>query len=544
MSSLVRRWLAAGIMRNPAYLVSAVLVAAGARLLLVGPADAAGDVALILATLAVVQAYEWAVAATMVALQRARRSTEDLPSLMLVAAAFWTGPLAATIEMVAQRPTLGACLAAGAGLIALGEMIACARVLGLRLSRAGQAVCAACIVLLVAVAPLLKTPDRATGDNELSLYAAWWVYAGVVLGCLALPRALRQHRPAADLAGFNVAARVELAFAAITLGATAAHLVGMNYAFFCHAAPFYASPALVALASVGFCAASRQDRSGRGFLTVSAALPAVALFLARSPFDERFPVDRLPPWMADPLIALSGLAALSWWHGFLCHRIALLLHAGTAALALMVFQIARGPVMHLHQIRADVWLLLLYLSVAYLLVVAWLRRSRCEALAAVYLHLVAVVLLVWERTQADLLIVCLVAGWSALVGMHVAVQRPGLAARLVPVVALAVIPWLLKSAETYEPFIALHSMLLMLVLWVAGHAWRWTRYRSMAIVLLLGHVAAFAWRWTAESGRPMAATLVLAGFAALAGGVLISWNKRSLVKHLCPDVRPDRAQAP
>ena len=67
-------WL---LRHNPLYLLSAALMALGARLCLVDPTDAAGDVAVILLTLAGLQAYEWAVGAVLLLLHRHRRAPED-----------------------------------------------------------------------------------------------------------------------------------------------------------------------------------------------------------------------------------------------------------------------------------------------------------------------------------------------------------------------------------------------------------------------------------------------------------------------------------
>ena len=80
------------IQRNPTYLISACLMAIGTRLLLVSPSDPTGDIKLILLTLAILQVYEWAVGAILLALHQAARSPEDRPSLLLVATIFWTGP--------------------------------------------------------------------------------------------------------------------------------------------------------------------------------------------------------------------------------------------------------------------------------------------------------------------------------------------------------------------------------------------------------------------------------------------------------------------
>src|SRR5262245_15636111 len=101
------RVLAWAIQRNPTYLVSAGLMTAGTRLFLVRSSGATGDIGVILLTLGLLQLYEWAVGGILLALFRARRSPEDIPSLLLVATLFWTGPMAATIEMIALRQEWG-----------------------------------------------------------------------------------------------------------------------------------------------------------------------------------------------------------------------------------------------------------------------------------------------------------------------------------------------------------------------------------------------------------------------------------------------------
>ena len=100
--------------RNPLYLLSAVLMAVGARLYLVSPSAAPGDLGLIITTLVVLQVYEWGVSGLLLVLHRCGRSPEDKPSILLVAVAFWTGPMAATIEMTAYHAELGSIVAAGA----------------------------------------------------------------------------------------------------------------------------------------------------------------------------------------------------------------------------------------------------------------------------------------------------------------------------------------------------------------------------------------------------------------------------------------------
>jgi len=295
------RWVEWMLRRNPLYLLSAVLVAVGARLYLVSPSAAPGDIGLIVTTLVVVQVYEWGVSGLLVLLHRSRRSPEDKPSLLLVAVVFWTGPMAATIEMTALRAELGTIVAAGACLIALGELLSVQRMLGIRMTIAGQLVGAACVVLLAVVPPFLRVSDGGARFSELYLYAAWWMLGALALLSLG---SIWSHRQASDRVGRSVRAALplgsELAFIAMVVAASAAHLVGMNHAFFCHASLFYASPLIIAVSVVAVEYLVTKRLWHHPLLLAASTLPVIALILAASPFDEDVPVGRGPVWFRDP----------------------------------------------------------------------------------------------------------------------------------------------------------------------------------------------------------------------------------------------------
>lgn len=507
------------IRRNPSYLVSACLMAAGSRLLLVGSSDPTGDLRLILITLAVLQLYEWMVAGILLVLQRAGRAPEDRPSLLLVASAFWTGPMAATIEMIALRPALGVYVAAGACLIAVAELRLCLRALNIQMSVAGQIVACACVILLATAPPFLKIPESNSGLNEIALYGTWWVFAGLVLLCLA---ALRP-RPA-ESAGWS-----EAAFLAMTIAATCVHLIGMNYGFFCHASYFYASPLIVALAVVGFRWLTPTKRAYKAVLALLTIMPGIAILLALQPFNEDVPVARMPPWLRDPMIAMAAMAGAAWWFGYRRHRKRILLHAGCAALALAALRALHGPIdepVVLASMRVPV---LLYGSAAYFMALAWMLRSRLEALAATAIQFVATAMMVRDQTPAAGLIICLAAGWSVWIAVHLAFRRPRWWVRVAPIAYLAIVPWMLAIAPDFQQWITAHALVLVAVLLVVGQLWRWTRYRTIAGLVAAGHLLAAAVKWTLMNARPEAVALVFAGFSLLALGALISWHKQRLL---------------
>jgi len=551
LESQIIRGLQWVIRRNPTYLLSAAFMAIGARLMLVGPNDPTGDVRLIVVTLVALQVYEWAVGGILVVLFRARRSPEDRPSLLMVAALFWTGPFAATLEMIAYRPETGIYVAMGACVIALAELRLCARQLGVGLSRPAEIVGAACVILLACAAPLIRIPDSDSGLNETYLYAAWWVFACIVLGCVAAIRSRGRSGGVAGGPSQDAAGTHEFCFLGLTITACVVHLVGMNYGFFCHAAYFYASPLLIALSIVGFEWAASQTR-GKSLATAAAfILPIIAIVLSLQPFDARVPVERLPVFVRDPRIGILAGAALAWWYGCVRLRLVVLLHAGNAACAMAALVAAqRYGVIQTH-VSADATSVAFafYAVTGYLLMVAAVRRSRVEAIVALLTHLLATANMLDGAGAQRSLFVFILAGWSALAAIHLAFRHPGLALRFIIIVMLTTIPWLLDSARLFQTEIALHSAGLIAVLLLIGQIWRWTGYRAIAAILIVGHAACYGGYWTLHSAQPTALLCVCAGFAMLVGGGLISWHKAgllqavSVVEVISPPVTPPTSDA-
>ncbi|MBK8268311.1 MAG: hypothetical protein IPK83_08405 [Planctomycetes bacterium] len=365
------------IRHNPAYLVSAALIAVGARLLLVHPEDPAGDITLILATLALLQLYEWAVGAILITIHLARRSPEDRPALLLVLAIFWTGPIAAVNEMIAYRPSAGIYMAAGALIIAIGEMHAVLRTLKVNISRASRLTCVGCVTLIAAVAPFLRTPEGNTGESEIFLYAAWWIFAILAMGCLG---ALHAHKnrdksSAPDDAQFPHSAMAEALFVLVTLAATTTQLIGLNYGYFCHAAPFYASPLIIALAIVAFDALRWVAKPHPLILASIALLPAFAMFLSLGHFETEFPLQAIPNVLRDPLISPALFAAAAWWFAMWRHRSRLLLHLG-GAFVVAILRVTQGEVLSLADFGPLAKPIIFFGVATYLALMAIMYRSR------------------------------------------------------------------------------------------------------------------------------------------------------------------------
>jgi hypothetical protein len=531
------------------YLLSAGCMAVGARLYLVSPDSYAGEIGLILITLGVLQAYEWAVMTILLLLHRSRRSPEDKRSLLLVAALFWTGPIAATIELTAVQVRVGMLLAVGVLIFALLELLVVRRSLALRLSLAGRVLAAGCLLLLV-LAPLELRIENADATNELFLYLCWWLLASVALlaiGCVRWHAA--QASPAVPETRLPDGARhlrMELAFLAIVLAATATHLVAMNYAFCGHARAFYGAPLLVAVTVVALDYLARVGDKRASLRALVAVVPLVAIGLATQPFDREVPVQGLPALLRDPLLTALALATAAWWFGALRHKSAGLFHLGSLGLACTGLRAGAGllpaggiptaPATHGLSSR-DLAVIALFALTVYLIIAACIRRSRAEAVLALVMLQVAVVGAVWERTHAATLIIASVACWSLLVAAHLGERRPKLSAVLWPVAVLTGLAWFYDFDDALRWPARLESLGVVAALLVVGQLWPATRYRRVAAGVAAAHGLFLAGRGVAAAALPVATLIVGGSFVLLAIGAAISWHKRLLLR-IAPGPEP------
>lgn len=503
--------------KNPLYLLSAGTMAVAARLCIADAGTAAGSLYLIALTLFVLQFYEWLVIALLFALRHFRKAPEDEPSLLIVGALFWTGPIAATIEMTVLDPKLGALLCGCIGCIALAELALGNRMLSLRLSKAawGFAVLA---VFLVSILPIfLRTAVGSNGWHELVLYGGWWIFA------LYLP-----------LGALGRDARRRLPFTLILAGATAVHLIGMNHAFWCHASAFYASPAMISLAFLLLHVEAKTLDRRPWFLAAGLFLPILAVGLCVQDFSRPVPIDYLPGIIQDMMsIAFLGTGAV-WYYACWLRPASILLHGGTAAVFVGVYRILTiqfGPALD----GALPWIGL-YTAVAYLLAIGLLRRSGIEIAAAVAMHAVAVSLLVWDRVEYDELLVKSIIGWSALGVAHILYRRPEFWLRLLPIFLLVQAGWV----EGYSMAGFVHGASLVITLIVVGLLFRWTRYLWIGLTLATAGGAALSIDGFAGMARPWALALV-AAFALLIIGGYISWRKARWLEKLSAGPDSDSA---
>ena len=526
-------WL---IERNPTYLASAVCMTVGARMLLVDEDNKPGMLRLIILTLVALQVYEWCVSAILVALYRSRRSPEDEPSLLLIAALFWTGPLITTMEMCAQDAGLGLVLAGAACLIALGEFQYVRRTLRLRISVWTQIMCSLCVLTIGIAQPALKIAPGATETNEVLLYGLWWLLSAIAL--LAVWSVRAASRQAREMETSIWAVRGDdLFFAAITLATSAAHLVAMNHAFFGNARVCYAAPLILAITIVGVELAAQVARLPTWASAGLVIVPVIGLWMAKVPFDPEFPLRTLPAALRDPQLGALVIATSVWLYALSRLRRWVFVHAVVVAAALTASR-ACGEYTQLDlssgfaRVGLD-WArdqlgILLYCIVLYLLLTAWLRRSRLTAAIALVLHIVALIALFGDKIPTDVIAVTLTTGWTALVVLHLLLRRPSLAATFMPIAFLTFTSWLFLLDGRYDTVALIHLIFLVVVLFVWGWVQPWTRYRTIAVAIGAVDVVGFGLLWFGPAHAKGLCAL-LAAFALLAVGLLISWHKQRLL---------------
>ena len=523
------------IRRNPLYLLSAVAMALGARWLLVHPDATAGDVGLILATLGVLQLYECLVSAVLIVLHRYRRSPEDLPSLMMVGALFWTGPLAATVEMTARQGSVGLAFAIAAGVIALGELHVVRRTLGLKFSPWGNILTAACILLLVAAPWKLHVPHATQGTDEAALYLCWWILSGIVLlGIGGLHWQDRRRRAVVDADAARRMMTLDIMFFATVVTATAVHLWGMNYAFFGNARLFYVVPLLGAASLAWYeYQALRGTQKMLGWI-VGIILPILGIILARTGFHEKVGVSQWPLVLRDPLLTALVVASVVWWYGAVRRGPTWLLHFGLLGVAAVIGKtfsgmsssIEPGEILRAYRkIPSEMLAGLFFGWSAYLLLFAWWRRSRWEALAALVTTWLGTAYAVYDKIVADELILTLMFGWFLLVAVHLSRARTPLAARVLPLLLIV----LVNAAGLRDPslryYAAVHTALMSIGLFIVGWIWPWTRYRAVAIVHAGMLLVLAGGRWISGNPHAKAIGTIVAAFGLMGLGFWVSWHK-------------------
>jgi len=174
----------------------------------------------------------------------------------------------------------------------------------------------------------------------------------------------------------------------------------------------------------------------------------------------------------------------------------------------------------------------------YLLAIGGLRRSRSEIVAALAAHLAAFALLVWNRTPADLMFTCLLAGWTWLVVLHVFVRRPRWVITVWPIALLVLLTAAFGWQAGLQRYAAAHGAAMVVLLVAVGWVWPWTRYRTLGAVAGGAFLTLAAGHGVTHGAHSKAALAVLSAFLLLTAGAATSWYKRRLLAMMATD-EPD-----
>ncbi len=521
------------IRRNPLYIISAVLMAIAARFLLVNPDHPAGNQGVIFLTLLALLVYQWTVGLVILVLHRTRRAPEDLPSLLFVAGLFWTGPLAATVELTALDLQLGTLIATGVALIAFADLIILCGCLQLRFHTTTYLGSALCLGSLVWLSSAVRAANASAGKHELVFYGGFWLFAFSILAfAMAPPPKPRKFvlDEQATLPGLPV----EYAFIALVIAAGIAQLFGINHAMYCNAKPLYFAPILLSLAAIGFAWTGRME-SGRGWaIAAVSALPIAAAILARGLFHNNVPVLDLPVWFQRPLPIVLFASAGIYLFGAWCHRDKFLMHAAAFSLVIAM-NTSHVPIifsanelgLSVEAIRSprNMTSMLLGLITLYLFVTALIQRSRIDVGLALVTAL-AVSFLQSERLhkhEGPLNI--LAVGWFLFAVAHLSKTKLSFFVRLLPVLLVLGCSWRLTYHTDAAGIARASLVLMMLLLFAAGLLWRWTHYLPTAIVLTAVCGIAAGRNTLRDSVTVRSTIAVISSFTTLALGAWVSWRK-------------------
>lgn len=538
--------------RNPLYLLSAAAMALGARLLLVHPDTRAGDLGNILLTLVVLQLYEVVVTGILLTLHSFRKSPEDIPSLLMVAVIFWTGPLVATSELIARDHEAGIGLSLGLLCLAVGEFEFVRRRLKLQLSGYCRAVAACTLVLVAMLPPLLVSQSPSGRANELTHLAGWWGLAAIVLLAAHAVRYLDRRVENRDRGmlqrGLNIGeisttVLSEFSFLGLLIATTCAHLIAMNHAFFLHATAAYAAPTVILL-TVVFVEGIRVLRWRLPEMCVPIiGFPALGLLLASSGFDPKFVEPLLPRGLRQPIQIAGILAGLTWWYAAWRGHGTFFLHLGSATVAVFGAYLIQSVMSEARPIAGEAiaastsQIKIAWIAVAaatYFAISAIIRRSRLEGMLALVLIATAAILPTWRQVSWDRSLAGIVIFWSWL-AMLLFFYRQFSSEQIIWWTAYGVLMTIvLDFHDPSRTAIRVHAPLIPLALAAIGYWLGRKEYVLLALSTLLTIGVFLLGREAVRREVSAAAVVVLGSFTLLAFAAVVSWFKREIMNGLVP----------
>jgi hypothetical protein len=292
--------------RNPFYLLSALCMFVGFRIVLGAINSAPGDWKTLLMLMGTLQVYEVAIIALALFLIVKRGLIRDGWILLAIEALFLVDLTNLNAELFTAMPRLGTVVNSICFALAMVKIFAVVRVLGLRLSPGTASYISAQLAFLFGLPGLfwlMRSPAAAV--SSMQIYAVWWVVALLIAGGVMLvKRVSTGDSPMATLPW-----RLYIVVPLISL---LVHLVSQNRVYWVHFQPANTAPIL--LAAVVALAQSKW-RWHRLAMPASMGLVLLSLIASLpSHHDQRELSTHLLGALVSPLriqlLAATGVTAL------------------------------------------------------------------------------------------------------------------------------------------------------------------------------------------------------------------------------------------
>ena len=296
--------------RNPFYLLSALSMFIGFRVVIAALDSPAGDWRTLLNLIVTMQAYEAAMIALALYLIVRRGLLRDGWILLGIESLFLVDLTNLNAELYTALPRLGSVVSAACFGLALAKIGVVTRVLRLRLTPATTLYVAAQLAFLFVLPGLFRLMRSSSAAvSPLHIYAAWWLVAALVAGGLVIVR----RDPRND--GNRMASLPTRLYLLVPLLSLLVHLASENRVYWVHFQPANLAPLLlVAVLAI------HRGHYQPWQLPLSMCLIAGAVLLSFVPDEYRSETTThllglaVTPFRITVLAAGSALAGLAIWH--------------------------------------------------------------------------------------------------------------------------------------------------------------------------------------------------------------------------------------
>lgn len=301
--------------RNPFYLLSAICMFAGYRMILGAMDTPPGDVGGLVPLIGVLNLYEFALIGLALFLIQRRGLIRDGWFLLIIQALFLVDLTNLQSEVFTASLSKGMALNAACYLLAIVKIAVVVRVLRLRVGAGEWGLIATGLLMLFGVAGAFKALSHNGQLDPRILNAAWWLAGALLAAWAFVPTPLRMGR----LAGVPVRLYMLIPFVSLLV-----HLCGANRVYAMTFHPANVTPIILGLA-VALAGMPRISRAAVAKLQLAMILLAALVSLKASPeLTFTFAGVALSP-MRLTFLAAAGIAL------WICLRHRRLIFASLAA---------------------------------------------------------------------------------------------------------------------------------------------------------------------------------------------------------------------